>query len=782
MKGKGGIFTEPSREMFRDLVALKVTAENVDPVIHTVGCGLGLEVQDHISARQIGRVMEEGGIASDIQVVMEMNASKAGALSSDGTKIRHIDYKGKHLTFRDPETGVPVTRILDITSAANHTSEAQMEGWRAIVHGLVQTFNESPLGQTNPINEDEFVTFIKGIGTDHANDQKKLVRLCEMWTSGAHKIMLGKRHLSNNELQNYLVDIARFNDEKIVAAGGLDVWNALPEDEKKRQDITVCHKLWEYFGEKEWAQLSPEARFEAENLVWCGCCMHKEMNSVKGGVEGMKLFWQSIGGPAPIKLMNKANDAAVSKSHMGSAVSENALEASEGGAVKLTSLVGALFNHKDDKRGQQDTFKLYFEDFLGYTIACPDTSNTRFQSHCDCSIFIILYLRQILFFMTHIMYSKQKIGLNHLESNVLKGLKHVSTLTELVVLALYAISVSYAYMRVVRATGDRRVNALDLGPLHEKVVNFCEAVAANTNLLLAPDATYLTGTLDGQQWEHPDVFYCVQRMASGLPNLAGCLKVFMTGAADTWKRFGEEYRADGVIARLSPLARAKIYINPTNDHNEGALGRLRRAIHEAARLSLSAHNARSKYTINNTRAFLQSVIITDALRHWLHAEARRRVNSGRDRKRRRDLMEHEKVVVQEKQRAEAERKARAAEKLAELQGLTPLLDADWIQGNHKNVTGAEIVKNINWHRQFVEVGVIPMKGLITKMGKEDKVTQLIIAVHRYNRDILPKLHLLAEAAMSAGRLGAESAEEIPLVKSWDAEDEDLEEDMLDDYN
>lgn len=76
MKGKGGIFMEPAREMFRDLVALKVGAENVDPVIHTVGRGLGVQVQDHVSARQIGRVMEEGGIASDIQVAMEIRASK----------------------------------------------------------------------------------------------------------------------------------------------------------------------------------------------------------------------------------------------------------------------------------------------------------------------------------------------------------------------------------------------------------------------------------------------------------------------------------------------------------------------------------------------------------------------------------------------------------------------------------------------------------------------------------------------------------------------------------
>jgi hypothetical protein len=326
------------------------------------------------------------------------------------------------------------------------------------------------------------------------------------------------------------------------------------------------------------------------------------------------------------------------------------------------------------------------------------------------------------------------------------------------------------------------MNALDLAEFHAKVISFCEAIAENTDLLLAPDASYKTGTLDGQPWEHPDVFYAIQRMAPTLPNLAGCLKAFMTGAADTWKRFGEEYREDGVIARLSASARAKIYIHPTNDHNEGALGRLRRAVREAARLSLSAHNAKSKYTINDTRQFLRSPVVTEAFRSWLRAEARRRIDSGRDIKRRLELIEHENVVVADKQAAEAKRKARAAEILAELQALTPLLDVDEIRTSHKRIPVTEIVKNINWHRQFVQVGTIPQKTAISKMSKEDKVTQLITAVHRYNREILPRLQMLALAAMTAGVSGDEMGQEIPIVESWDAEDELLEEDMLDDYD
>ncbi|KAJ7697987.1 hypothetical protein B0H14DRAFT_2649634 [Mycena olivaceomarginata] len=215
MKGKGGIFTENTREMIRDLVALKVPAMNVDPVIHTVGRGLGREVQDHVSARQINRVVEEGGIASDLQVTSEIRGSKAGE-------------------------DTPVTRMLDITSAPNHTSAAQLAGWKQIMRcALVDTYNESPLGQADPIDLDEFITWLTSLGTDHSNDQLLLLKLKREWKINSQKIMLGKKYLASADLQTYLPLIQSFNNAKIEAAGGLDAWNVLSEEEKTRRDIDV---------------------------------------------------------------------------------------------------------------------------------------------------------------------------------------------------------------------------------------------------------------------------------------------------------------------------------------------------------------------------------------------------------------------------------------------------------------------------------------------------------------------------------------------------------------
>jgi hypothetical protein len=196
------------------------------------------------------------------------------------------------------------------------------------------------------------------------------------------------------------------------------------------------------------------------------------------------------------------------------------------------------------------------------------------------------------------------------------------------------------------------------------------------------------------------------------------------------------------------------------------------------------HNAKSKYAVNGTHEFLRSPAVTDALRIWLRGEARHRVDSGRDRKRRQELIEHETAAVEKKQQVEAECKQKAADKQAELAKLIPLLDVGHIEANHKQITATEIVQQINWHRQFVEKGVIPQKTLIGGMNKADKVRQLIAAVTRFNQDILPKLQLLAAAAMTSGAANIDSDSpmaDIALVENWDAQDDLNDADMLDDY-
>ncbi|KAF8195978.1 hypothetical protein K438DRAFT_1587093 [Mycena galopus ATCC 62051] len=194
--------------MIYDLVALKVPAKNVDTVIHTVGHGLGHDIQDYVSARHINWVVEEGGITSDLQVTAEIRESKAFGTSRDGTTIRHINFEAKHATYIKAGKNTPVTRMLNITSAPNHTSTAQLAGWKeTIQYSLVDTYNASPLGQADPIDLNEFITWLKSLGTDHANDQKLLTKMKNQWIINSHKIMLGKVYLATTDLQTYLPEI-----------------------------------------------------------------------------------------------------------------------------------------------------------------------------------------------------------------------------------------------------------------------------------------------------------------------------------------------------------------------------------------------------------------------------------------------------------------------------------------------------------------------------------------------------------------------------------------------
>ena len=155
----------------------------------------------------------------------------------------------------------------------------------------------------------------------------------------------------------------------------------------------------------------------------------------------MMAYWEKEGLQGPVKLMNKDNAAAASGG--SSAAKTRAGDVSQGGGVKAANLAGALFNHKDDKKGQQDTLRIFFESVIGYMICFPDTSNTRYQSHCEAAAVLVVYLPLFLEFLELVRNKKETGTFNHMEQNVYKALRDIATLTELCVLVLYAQAISH---------------------------------------------------------------------------------------------------------------------------------------------------------------------------------------------------------------------------------------------------------------------------------------------------------------------------------------------------
>ena len=125
------------------------------------------------------------------------------------------------------------------------------------------------------------------------------------------------------------------------------------------------------FGEEAYEKLTPTEKCYADLFIWTGCTMHKDLNTTKGGAEAMAESWEE--GEIPEKLMNKHCIAAVATGSIE--LEKQASDDSEGGAAKLTKLVGALVRHKDTKKGHQDIFRIFCLGRLNHKIYFPDTSN-----------------------------------------------------------------------------------------------------------------------------------------------------------------------------------------------------------------------------------------------------------------------------------------------------------------------------------------------------------------------------------------------------------------------
>ena len=69
---KGGTYKTEARTLARSLVNAGCSAKNVNAVIEAVAKPLGLEVVGSMSARTVGRCIDEGGIAARVQIGFEI--------------------------------------------------------------------------------------------------------------------------------------------------------------------------------------------------------------------------------------------------------------------------------------------------------------------------------------------------------------------------------------------------------------------------------------------------------------------------------------------------------------------------------------------------------------------------------------------------------------------------------------------------------------------------------------------------------------------------------------
>ncbi|KAJ7433147.1 hypothetical protein B0H11DRAFT_1759292 [Mycena galericulata] len=640
---ENGVIPDSTRDMINDLVALDgVRPNKVIGVLKRIAGKLGIGVTGDASDRSVRRIVKEGGVASGMQFIEAVGTSKGVTLSSDGTTHKNVNLESRRATVID-QNNQKQTFFLGIGMAINHTSEKQLEGWEELIEDLYQIYKTSSRCETADDARD-FWLKVTGWHSDHAEDQKKLFRLARAMKLRLERERRGERTIAQMAPEQWAEVLFKISHDAVTAAGGIAAWEKLGDEERLSRHDEAFTAFVRAIGEAEFEKLTLEEKENVDLFIWGGCCMHKHLNVFKGSVFAMQKWWGDNNLPGPLKMYNRDNAAAVSLGE-GTGAATRAEDRTIGGAIKVSSLAGAIFRHKDRKRGQQDTLRYFWDHETGFNICFPDTSNTRFQSHAGACEIIVVYMELILQFLVYVRENKGNRALNHMELNVERGLLCWYTRHEFVVIALLHQNVDVKYMLEVRGPLRKQDNLLKLGDLHKKVKVHLQKIIDDPKLVSAADASFSTATLDGRPWEKPEVVYAALARISEwkLTYVDELIVAYCKGALETWARFDTEWSEEGPISKLTPENIERAWLEVTNDGNESELGILRQSARSAPNISLPYHSALRMYKANNTSDFMKTLTAPD--RQSIRAQVRKTDASGANRKNKHAQIVHMKQVV-----------------------------------------------------------------------------------------------------------------------------------------
>ena len=623
------------------------------------------------------------------------------------------------------EPGVPLRQFLASTREVNHKTSTQFENWLTLFNDVATIYNSSPSGKKNPINVGEILRNITGYTGDHAADQKKLAReFCERKREEVLRFHGINAMLSKTSEEVEEVMTTKFLEE-LNEMGGWEGWERLSQKDQLQFLERLVEDTRRHFGELDLAALlEPERRIKFL-FVQSWCAMHKELNTFKAGAVGLAKFWKEAGLDGPVKLLSQGQEEVLAAKE-DSEAGEDADQAT-GGAVKLMSLIGALV--KDEGKGCSEEFQTYMQDRLGKLNPFPDTPNVCYQCYGDAAAEVIQHPDLYIDFIDqHGTKKKGAAGPNHMESNIVKGLRDPATMTEIAVLALYHESVSKLYAMQVRGLANEHKNALDLGPLHDDLVAHCDVIIANPALLTGNTVSHTTGAFYGTPWNQ-DVVDSVLSCREQLPHLDRALVAFFMGARGKWPAFMEEFAPGSKIPQLTAEEKVLAFRSPTNDHSEGSGAMYKQWGRRAPRMTTHQKNARIQVQLNG-QGFLEFIrSLGEEDRAFTRRRARELDAAQLPLQERQAQAAADKQAAEEERR-EAERRARRREenKAAELEmveGFEPVLDLNVFRLLEKEgLTNKFLQRQLVWLRNVDGDSNLP-KGRFTSTKKE-KMQELVI--------------------------------------------------------
>ncbi|KAJ7101997.1 hypothetical protein C8R44DRAFT_716352 [Mycena epipterygia] len=482
-----GIYTVHARKLARIMADSGCARDKIGPLMQEMGDIFGVHVNRLMSRRTVSRAIGEGGIAAKMQATYELTLTNGVTISADSTSNRGVNIESSHMNLRVPdyrsgnlavnETSTPRVRFLGVEKTIDHTSAESVKSWESRIQENIMIFNASPLARRldKKYTVRQFLKILKGMHGDHASTEKGTAKGVQGRKYEEAVNELGEDVLAGKDFMELVLYLSAWNAQKIARVGGIEAWEALSPAEQAEHDKNLMVEIVTALGKEAYDALSAADRRTLNLFIWGGCCMHKDLNSFKGGNTEMMLEWAKLGVPGPILLANKQN-ASILRNLLDPAIPADAaltedelraFQASTRGGVKTCALAGAIFNNKDDKKGQADKHVDFMTRKLGKPHPrFPDTNNTRFSSHGCAAAELITHLLEYLDMMDVIHWSKTNPSLTNIEKNLRDALRDPATLTELCAMIIYQQIISHPYLRQVRGPGTENVNLLDLGPLH----------------------------------------------------------------------------------------------------------------------------------------------------------------------------------------------------------------------------------------------------------------------------------------------------------------------------
>ena len=777
------------RNLVVELVALdSVPTAKVPQVIERVRCNFAPKGDEHddqarvdarkqtISDRSVRRIMVESYVKAFLRAAqlfseapcqcrgscltnkkLTCNSTKAWTASGDSTSYKGVGI-GSHFSTFPPipfkqdvvgvTPGIPFRQFLAATREVNHKTSTQLENWFNLFDYIVNTHNDSPAGKKKPITLDDVVRKLTGYLGDHAPDQKKLGK--EFYRQKREVVV--RSHGKEAMLSKPLEEVEEVMTTKFLEAlngmGGWESWEKLPLKDQLQflehlVEETRCH-----FGELALAAL-PESERRLELLFaesWCA--MHKELNIFKAGAVRLEKFWKEEGLDGPVKLLSREQEeilSAVDDSEAGDDV-----DRASGGAVKLTSLVGALVNNKDEGKGCSEEFRTYTYDRLGKSSTLAETSKSRYQCYGDAAVAIMQHPDLYADFIDqHGMKKKRAAGPNHMEANILKGLRDPATMTEVAVLALYHESVSKPYAMQVRGVINEQKNSLDLGPLHRDLEAHCNTIIDNPGLLTGDTVSHATGAFYRTPWDQ-DVVNNILSRRQQLPHLDRALVAFFKGVRDKLPAFTEEFAPGSDVSQLTAQEKALAFRSPTNDHSEGSGAMHKQWSRRAPNMTTQQKNARMQVQLNGPGFLEFSHSLDEESQAFTRHKARELDAAKLPSKERRKQATADKEAVEEERRG-AEKRAKLREEAkarewALVEGFEPILDLNKFRSlPPREPPNKNLQQQLVWHRIVDGDESLP-PGCFTNVAKE-KMKELVLGalIRRGN-----KADIKADVVMADG--------------------------------